>query len=70
MSPITGIRVSPVPVSLPGVRWLVVLVPVLVRIPVVVLLVFRSVGVITRVGTSVTSVIHDDPFTRSVHLKT
>lgn len=62
MRPVAGIRMSPVPVPLSGVRRWVALVPVLLRVPVVVLSVLRPVGVTGRVGPGVTSVIHGDPF--------
>lgn len=58
---VAGVRVTPVAVPLSGVLWRVVLVPVLLRVPGVALSVFSSVGVTTRVGPGVTSVIHDDP---------
>lgn len=61
LSPVAGVRVSPVPVPLSGVRWWVALVPVLLRIPVIVLSVLCSVGMTARLGLGVTSVIHDDP---------
>lgn len=64
LSPVAGVWMSPVPVPLSGVRWWVALVPVLLRIPVVVLSVLCSVGMTARVRLGVTSVIHDDPFTQ------
>lgn len=52
MSPVAGFRMSPVPVPLSGVQWWVALLSVLLlllllllRIPVVLLSVFRPVGV-------------------------
>lgn len=61
LSPVASIRMSPVPVPLSGVHWWVALVPVLLRIPVVVLSVFGSVGVTARLGPGLrSSVIHDD----------
>lgn len=64
MSPVAGIRMSPVPVPLSGVQWWVALLSVLLllllKIPVVVLSVFRAVGVIAWVGPGATSVIHDE----------
>lgn len=71
MSPVVGIRMSPVPVPLSRVRCRVILVPVLLGIPVVVLSFFGSVGLMARVGPGATSVIHDDPLhTRSAYLNT
>lgn len=64
VSPVVGIRMRPVFVPLPGVWWWAAVVPVLLRIPVVVLSVLCSVRVPARVGQGVTSVIHDKPSTQ------
>lgn len=64
MSTIVGPRMSPVSVSLSGVRWQVAVVPVLLRVSVVVLPVFCSVIVTSRVRPGVTSVIHVDLYSQ------
>lgn len=61
VSPVVGIRLSPVSVPLSGVRRLIAVVPVLLRIPVSV---FSSVRVLDGVGPGVTPVFHDDPSTQ------
>lgn len=68
MSSVAGIRISPRPVPLSGARLRVAPVPVRMRVPVVVLSVFRSVGVTAGVGPGLTSVIHGDPFARELPL--
>ena len=67
MSPVSGIRVSPVPVPVSGVRWRVALLPVRLRVPVVVLSVFGSV--MAWVGQVVTSVVHVDPLSHKIRVR-